>query len=224
MNTELFTGKADAYTIARPGYPDAAFEYINSIVSPDAVFADVGAGTGKFTVSIARYGYKVFAIEPNADMQRHLADTLQQYPNVEIIDGSAESTTLPDHCVDVITCAQALHWFDLVAFMTECRRIGKPGTIVIAIYNITPGGSSVIHFKQSIEAFFTNPTVKEFPNTIFYTRENWLTYMSSHAHNPLPTDTGYEAHIVEMNRIFDRESVDGLLRSDVVTKVCNEKI
>ena len=53
MNTEAFTGKAQAYTNARPGYPDEATEYICSLVKPDAVFADVGAGTGKFTSLIA---------------------------------------------------------------------------------------------------------------------------------------------------------------------------
>ena len=224
INTDKFSGKAQAYADARPGYPDEVMEYIRELVQPDAVFADIGAGTGIFTLYPARYGYEIFAVEPNTDMREQLAMTLEPYPNVKIVDGMAEMTTLPDHSVDVITCAQALHWFDPNVFRAECRRIGKPGVWVIAIYNITPGGSSIEYSKQSTEVFFTNPTVKEFPNPIFYTRDRWIQYMTSHSHDPLPSDPGYETHITEMNVIFDRENVNGLLRRDVVTKVYGERI
>ncbi|MEN6316201.1 MAG: class I SAM-dependent methyltransferase [Clostridiaceae bacterium] len=225
MNTELFTGKAEVYAKARPGYPDAAMDYIDTLVSPNAVFADIGAGTGKFTALLANRGhYSILAVEPNADMREQLAVTLALYPNAKIINGSAEFTGLPDHSVDVITCAQALHWFDLDVFRTECRRIGKPGSLVIAIYNNTPGGSSITHSKQSTEVFYTNPAVREFPNPMFYTKESWLAYMTSHSHDPLPSDPGYAAHIAEVNALFDRENIDGLLRRDVVTMVYSARI
>jgi len=84
MNTENFSGKAQAYAAARPGYPDEAIEYIRSLVRQDAVFADVGAGTGKFTELIARHGYEVFAVEPNDDMRKQLEITLKPYINVKI--------------------------------------------------------------------------------------------------------------------------------------------
>jgi ubiquinone/menaquinone biosynthesis C-methylase UbiE len=172
MNIEKFTGKAKAYAKARPGYPVAAIDYIISLVPPNAVFADIGAGTGKFTLQLAVRGYFVLAVEPNVDMREQLAITLAPYVNAKIISGSAEATTLSNHSVDVITCAQALHWFDLDAFRTECRRIGKPGGIMIAVYNNTPGGSSIKHSKQSTGVFFNNPIVQEFPNPMYYTRES----------------------------------------------------
>ena len=148
MNTEKFTGKAQAYANARPGYPDAAIDYIRNLAPESAVFADIGAGTGKFTELLARHGYKVFAVEPNADMREQLSVTLAPYPNAKIVDGSAEATALSDSSIDVITCAQALHWFDPVVFRAECRRIGKSDILVIAIYNNTPSGSSITHSKQ----------------------------------------------------------------------------
>jgi len=224
MNTEIFTGKAEAYSKARPGYPDAAMEYIRELVQPQAVIADIGAGTGKFTVSLARYGYDIFAVEPNADMRGELVTALTPFPNVKVVDGSAEATTLPDHSVDIITCAQALHWFDPEAFRAECRRIGKPDVLVIAIYNNTPGGSSIAYSKQSTDVFFRNPDVREFPNPMYYTRESWLAYMTSHSHDPLPSDPGYDKHIAEVNAIFDSENVDGLICREVVTKVYSERI
>ena len=63
-NTELFSGKAQAYANARPGYPDAALDYIKSIVPPNAVFADIGAGTGIFAELLAREGVEVYAVNP----------------------------------------------------------------------------------------------------------------------------------------------------------------
>lgn len=223
-NTDLFTGKAEAYASARPSYPNEATEYINALIPQGAAVADIGAGTGKFTALLAQYGYETYAVEPNADMREQLATALTPFPNVKIINGTAEATTLPDHSIDVITCAQALHWFDPDAFRAECCRIGKPGVLVIAVYNNTPGGSSGSHSKQSTEVFFKSPTVREFPNPQYYTREKWLQYMTSHSHDPLPSDPGYEAHIAEMNAVFDGESVDGLLCRDVVTAVFSERL
>lgn len=57
-----------------------------------------------------------------------------------------------------------------------------------------------------------------------YWREYWLAYMTSHSHDPLPSDPGYVAHIAEVNAIFDRENIDGLIRHDVVTMVYSERI
>jgi len=229
MNTEGFTGKAQAYAAARPSYPDEAIDYIRSLVPTDAVFADIGAGTGKFTECIAKHGYKIFAIEPNFDMRAELEKTLAPYPNVEILIGTAEATTLPDHSVDVITCAQALGWFELSAFRTECRRIGKSDTLVFSLYNGTPGdnftpGSHRLSNKQAAEQFFQNPLVREFPNIIMNTRERWIQSRISISDSPKPSEPGYDACIAEANEIFDCNSVDGYLRSELVTVIYSERV
>ena len=157
-------------------------------------------------------------------MREQLAITLAPFLNAKVVNGTAEATTLPDHSVDIITCAQALGWFDLNAFRTECRRIGKPGAIVVSIYNDTQGNSSdskVGHLtsKQASNEFFKNPAVREFPNPIIYTREKWIAYRSSHSYSPLQSDLSYDAYIAEMNAVFDRENVDGLLRIDIASGV-----
>ncbi len=190
----------------------------------NAVFADIGAGTGKFTALLAERGHAVFAVEPNADMREQLAITLAPYQSAQIFSGTAETTGLPAGCADAVTCAQALHWFNPDSFLAECLRICKSGGLVIAIYNNTPGGNSVSHSKLSTAAFFTSPEIRDFPNPVFYARENWLAYMTSHSHDPLPTDPGYAAHIAEAEAVFGRESVDGLLRRDVITRVYSEKV
>lgn len=53
--------------------------------------------------------------------------------------------------------------------------------------------------------FFANPERREFPNPILYNREKRLEDMASHSHNPLPSAPEYQAHINEMNAIFDQK-------------------
>ena len=224
MSIENFTGRAEAYAKGRPGYPKAVIDTIVGLAQKGAVFADIGAGTGKLTVKLAECEYSVFAVEPNADMRKQLAITLAPFSNVKIIDGTAETTTLPDHSVDILTVAHALHWFDLDAFRLECRRIVKPGGWVMAIYNLTPGGQMIHFSKKATDAFFTDPTTWEFPNHMEYTRENWLAYIASQEEYPLPTEPGYDAHIAAINAAFDRDSVDGLLNFDRVTKIYSERV
>jgi len=147
MSIENFTGKAEAYAKGRPGYPNAAVETIVSLAPSGAVFADIGAGTGKFTVKLAERRYAVFAVEPNADMRGQLATTLAPFPNAKIMDGTAEATTLPNHSVDILIVAHALHWFNPDSFRAECRRVVRPGGLVIAIYNHLPGGEMTDLYK-----------------------------------------------------------------------------
>jgi len=223
--TEAFTGRARAYVMARPGYPDEAIEYIRGLAPVDAVFADVGAGTGKLTELIAGYGYEIFAVEPNADMREQLAITLAPFSNARIVDGLAEATTLADHSVDVITCAQTLNRVDIDAFRIECQRISKLEPIVVSLYNYNPDEmESVLRYEKSTGAFYRNPVVKEFSNPIFLTRDKWILYFSSMEGVPRKGDLGYEKHIAEINEIFDRDNVGGVLCLNLVTKVYSEKL
>ena len=225
MNTEAFTGRAQAYVKARPSYPDEAVEYIYGLAPMGAVFADIGAGTGKFTELIAQRGNKIFAVEPNADMREQLVITLSQFPNAKIFDGTAEATKLPDNSVDVITCAQALNKFDLDMFRIECLRIGKSNPIVIALYNKTPGKiESTSHYDKTTGIFYKNPEIRDFPNPVYFTRDNWLLYHISMSGVPMESDAGYEEYTAELNAIFERDSVNGLLRHDLITKVYSERI
>ena len=219
MNTELFTGRAKSYAASRPSYPASAIDYILSLAPKNAVFADIGAGTGKLTELIAQREVEVFAVEPNGDMLEQLTKTCEDFPNVKIVSAPAEATTLADNSVDVITVAQALHWFEPADFIAECKRIGKPNWILVSVYNVTPGGTSPHYSEDTSARFFANSIVREFPNTIFYTRKKWTEYMTSHSHDPLPNDPTYDEHIREINEIFDKENIDGFIKREVVTRI-----
>ena len=186
------------------------------------MFADIGAGTGILTALLAQCGFNIFAVEPNADMLKQLAITCTLFPDVKIIDGTAEATTLPDNCVDVIANAQALRRFELDLFRAECLRIGKPNLIVISIYN----GETKLspEYKKIMDAFYRNSNMREFPNPIYFTRDRWLLYHSSMEGVPMEGDVGYEAYTAELNNQFDRESVDGVLRLELMTYVYSGKM
>ena len=128
-NTELFSNKAGVYAASRPGYARDAVLYLISLTGVSApVIADVGSGTGIFSQSLLEEGAQVFAVEPNDDMRQVAEEKLKHFPLFHSVRGSAESTTLADCSVDMITAATSFHWFDFDGFKRECRRIAKPGS------------------------------------------------------------------------------------------------
>ena len=222
-SNDAFTGRAQAYTQARPGYPNEAVEYIRALAPPSAVYADVGAGTGKFTELIAKHGNSIFAVEPNGDMRAELRKTLAPFPNATIVDGTAENTTLADNSVDIITNAQVLNRVDINAFRAECARIGRRNPFVVTLFN-TEKAEGTPRYSKSTSAFYKDPIVIQFPNPVFFSRDMWLLYYLSMEGVPFPSEPGYEAYAAELNERFDRESKDGILRLDLVTVVYSERI
>lgn len=130
MNEEKFTGKADLYEKYRPGYPDALVDFLYQNARCGCV-ADIGAGTGKFTMCLMKKPWRIIAVEPNASMR----EKLSEIDHIRIVDASAEDTRLPDYSVGLVTVAQAFHWFDEARFKAECKRILTPGGQLAIVFN-----------------------------------------------------------------------------------------
>jgi SAM-dependent methyltransferase len=103
--------------------------------SQTSVVADLGSGTDMLSEVLPKNGNRVFGVEPNADMRRIAEADLAKYKNFRSISGSAESTTLENGCVDLITAAQALHWFNQGQTRAEFRRILRNGGWAVLIWN-----------------------------------------------------------------------------------------
>lgn len=125
-----FASVADAYERARPGYPDAAVRWLAGDHPCDVV--DLGAGTGKLTRLLVAVGHRVTAVEPLPEM---LAQLERAIPGVRALEGSAEAIPLPDASIDVVTAAQAFHWFDHGPALREIARVLRPGGRVALIWN-----------------------------------------------------------------------------------------
>jgi len=136
-HTTRFTDRVDYYAAFRPRYPDSVIAYLRDEagLTPDAVIADVGSGTGISSDLFLRHGHAVYGIEPNAAMRQAAERELQHCPRFRSIDATAEHTTLPDLTADVVMSASAVHWFDQALARAEFHRILKPGGLVIVMGN-----------------------------------------------------------------------------------------
>lgn len=125
-----FADVADAYERGRPGYPEDAVRWLVGEEACDVV--DLGAGTGKLTRSLVALGHRVTAVEPLDEMRGEL---LRAAPEASALSGTAEKIPLPDGSADVVTSAQAFHWFDHEAALPEIARVLRPGGRLALAWN-----------------------------------------------------------------------------------------
>jgi len=136
-STVRFSDRVDDYARYRPDYPPALLEWLQREqgVGVDWWVADVGAGTGISSKMFLDAGYRVTAVEPNAPMRAAAERWLQAYENFDAVDGRADATGLPDASVDLVTVAQAFHWFDEEAARREFARILRPRGLAAIWWN-----------------------------------------------------------------------------------------
>lgn len=132
MSGDHFSPVADKYASFRPSYPDELFDWLASIAPRRKLAWDCGSGSGQATVALAAHFEQVLGTDISA---AQLASA-PAHANVEYRVASAEVSGLPDHSADLVTVAQAMHWFDLPAFYAEVQRVLEPqGVIAVWGYN-----------------------------------------------------------------------------------------
>ena len=158
--TERFTGRVESYRRYRPGYPPEVVDWLRTEcgLCTDAAVVDVAAGTGLLTEVLLEAGFAVTALEPNDEMRAACATLEVNYPKLRCIAGTAEATGLPDASADLITVAQAMHWFDLERTRAEFTRILKPGGGCAVIYNNRKLGGDAFHdgYERLLREFGTD--------------------------------------------------------------------
>jgi ubiquinone/menaquinone biosynthesis C-methylase UbiE len=123
-----FSGVANRYADFRPHYPTALFDYLATLVPRGSTVWDCACGNGQATHDLAKRFDKVIATD--ASQEQIAAAT----PNSKVAFrvAPAEQSGLPDNSVELITVAQALHWFDFDRFYAEARRVLKPNGVLAA--------------------------------------------------------------------------------------------
>ena len=165
-NVDKFTGKAKIYNKYRSSYPKQCIDDIlaNCQLNKDLTIADIGAGTGKLTELFLRRGIKVIAVEPNQDMINIAKENLSKYGNlIKFNKEPAENTKIKSNSIDIITVAQAFHWFDKELFKKECKRILKENGTIAIMWNF-------LDYKKELEGKIID-TQKKFTNNLFNASE-----------------------------------------------------
>ncbi|MDY0744570.1 class I SAM-dependent methyltransferase [Paucibacter sp. R3-3] len=128
MPADHFSSVAAQYAQSRPSYPEALFDWLASQCARRALAWDVGAGNGQASVALAARFERVLATDLSAEQ---IAQA-RPHERIEYRAASAERSGLPDGAADLVTVAQALHWFDLPPFYAEVHRVLAPGGLFAA--------------------------------------------------------------------------------------------
>ena len=239
----LFSTKAAKYARYRWDYAPAALQAIfeTARLSAQSRVADLGAGTGILTRHFAgRVGY-IYALEPNPEMRTFAGQALAGLPACAVIAASAEAVPLRSASIDLITVAQAIHWFEPAAARGEFLRLLKPGGWLALLHNsgthealsqaikslYTPeyGVNSAILSggppSQPLRYFFGSHDFHtlSFPFTLREGREAFTGALASVSYAPDEDHPLYPTFVNAANEIFARFSRDGWLDSPGLTEL-----
>ena len=123
-----FSGHAASYARYRPRHPDILFGFVASCCEGHALAWDCGTGNGQAALGLAPYFRRVVATDASAEQIRHAVP----HPRVEYAVAPATQSPLREGSADLVSVAQALHWFPFEAFYAEVRRVLRPGGLLAA--------------------------------------------------------------------------------------------
>ncbi len=243
--TGRFSNRVDDYRKYRPSYPPEAIAFILRAcgLKRGSKVADLGSGTGIFAKLLLELGLEVFGIEPNREMRLAAEDFLAEFSGFQSIEGRAEATRLADSLVDVITAAQAFHWFELEAARSEFARILKPDGAVAVVWNARKNDATaflrdyeemlleygvdyqnVLHRDlglRQMEEFFghTDICFREFEYHQYLDLEGFKGRVFSSSYTPTPDHPNYRAMLDRIHEIFALHNVEGKIDFEYDTQV-----
>ena len=126
MPSDHFSTQSAEYARFRPTYPEALFDWLAAQTEMHDLAWDCACGNGQATRPLAERFKRVVG----TDHSPQQIDHAPRIDNVTWKVATAESSGLESSSVDLITVAQAVHWFDLPRFWDEVKRVLKPGGVV----------------------------------------------------------------------------------------------
>lgn len=140
-----FSGHAETYGAFRPSYPDALFAHLASLCAGHTLAWDCATGNGQAAAGVAAHFHTLIA----TDASRRQLEEAREVANVHYVVAAAERAPLTEHSVDLVTVAQAVHWFALGRFYAEVKRVLRPSGIIACwcypLHEVTPQVDKVIH-------------------------------------------------------------------------------
>lgn len=128
-----FSTLAQSYAQFRPRYPEALFEYLAGLCETKSCAWDCACGSGQATSALAQYFEQIEATDASAEQ----IAAATPHPRVHYRVAPAEASGLTPESIDLITVAQALHWFDIERFYSHAKQVLKSnGVLAVWTYNI----------------------------------------------------------------------------------------
>ncbi len=118
-----FSSASDRYAAYRPDYPAALFAWLAGLCAERDLALDCATGNGQAALGLAPHFCRVVATDASAEQIGHAVP----HPAIDYRVAPAEASGLPERSVDLVTVAQAAHWFDLPRFYAEAARVLKSG-------------------------------------------------------------------------------------------------
>lgn len=147
----VFDDVAERYDRARPGYPDELFERLRAFAPDAREVLEIGAGTGKATRSLVRFGYDVYCVEPGAN----LIEVLKRHiPSSTIFHGTFEDWPVAERRFDVAFCASAFQWVDPTVAPGKISKALRPGGVVALAWNSGIESEATEEFFQARQEVF----------------------------------------------------------------------
>lgn len=205
----IFNALVEQYDAYRPHYPAEALSFLVTTGELDRMsdIADIGSGTGRIALELAKYVRVVYAVDTASGMLEKLAGRAQEegLTNIRVIEALGEDTKLPSETLELAVLAQSLHWMDKQKALKEMYRILAPRKPLVIMWNqatntsdpyyqkittlikeLNPnyrGGSDIVStdFQPAVEASELFEPVERFnfPFTLGYTRESYLGFLLS---------------------------------------------
>jgi len=126
-NAQLFSAVAREYASFRPGYPPELFAWLARISPAHGAAWDCGCGSGQASVALAEH----FNVVHATDVAPEQIAAARPHARVNYSVAPADRSGLTDGSVDLVTVAQALHWFDVAAFYAEAQRVARRGAALV---------------------------------------------------------------------------------------------
>ncbi|HEY5011635.1 MAG TPA: class I SAM-dependent methyltransferase [Acidimicrobiia bacterium] len=133
-----FEAVAPTYDAIRPAYPEAVFDTIESYLSSVARHPhvlEVGVGTGQATVQMAAREWRVFGVEPGAQLAATARSRLAAHDLVTVATATFEAIDVADASFDLVASATAWHWVDPKVGYAKAHRVLEPDGAIALWWN-----------------------------------------------------------------------------------------
>jgi SAM-dependent methyltransferase len=208
----VFGEVAELYDRVRPGYPVALVDEVLAFAPESPRVLEVGAGTGKATVSLAERGLDVLALEPSVEMAGVARRNCARFSGVTVDVQRFEGWPAEREAFQLVASAQAWHWVAAEIRYVKAREVLTSGGALTVFWN-RPQWAAEIESSGCFGAV----TRRSYRWSKRYTTREWLELLQTQSdHRMLAAEE--RAHLLdEISEVID--AAGGSMLMDYVTRL-----